>query len=157
MDGPILNGTSFSSFNSTGHITTKLALCSNGLSIVGGVLIIYLYVKIPNLWQSTPRKFLVYITYADLMQSLGYIIGSIRTEDLFVDVANLPLWLQSDTLCRTQSFMTTYASIASFLWTDILAFFLFYVVVFEGGSDLSTRVNIIIHFIGWFIPGKCYF
>ena len=148
------NISSYASFNDTKEVTTKLALSSSCASIVGGLLIIYTYVNIPNLRQSIPRKFLVYITLADLVISFGYVIGSIRTTDFFDDGGKFPLWLQSDNLCQVQSFCTTYASIASFLWTDILAFYLFYVVFFEGATDLSRGTTVVVHLFGWVLPGK---
>lgn len=145
------NTTSSDELQQIEKVASTIVLFSSCLSLAGGFFIIYSYIKIKHLQESTPRKLLVYLTIADLIQCSFYCVSALHRIDMKISVESTE---QSDTLCEVQSFMTTFGSISMFFWTNIMAVYLFAVVKFNISTDLNYRKQLMMHAIGWVLPGK---
>ena len=108
------------------------------LSIFGSLTIILTYFIFEDL-QTTTRKFLVYISFADFFTVFPYLIEA---------------WVvhrTSKTNCIVQSFVTTTAVIWSFFWTSSLAIYL-YIVIVRKKQDLADKLMPYFHVVNWGLP-----
>ncbi|KAJ8320455.1 hypothetical protein KUTeg_002042 [Tegillarca granosa] len=126
--------------------------CFSLLSIIGGFLIIYTYTVISAIQNST-REMLVCLTIADIGNAFGNLVGAIRFAVYYYHTNTYVF--PSDELCVTQSFVTTFSSLSSFVWTTLIALHLF-LLVMHNGNDIyrtSKLAKIVFHISGWCLPG----
>lgn len=131
-----------------------LAIFSSSASIIGCLLIIIIYV-VWREFRTTARTILLFISIADLFTATGYVIGSavylhykVYTIDLGMDSR---LHSGYNTSCKSQSFVTTASSVASFFWTTVLAFYLYMTIVHKM-YKFVRRLMPLIHVISWGVP-----
>ena len=123
-----------------------LSIISCVLSIIGGLVILITFIILPEI-QNFTRKLIAWLTVADIMSAMGYLVSTTNY-----------LGKRSDpdtdrTVCRIQSTITTFSSIASFFWTSIIAIFL-YDTITHRNCRLGTRCwHICFVALGWGLPG----
>ena len=108
------------------------------LSIFGSLTIIITYFIFEDL-QTTTRKFLVYISFADFFTVFPYLIEA---------------WVghrTSKTNCIVQSFVTATAVMWSFCWTSSLAIYL-YIVIVRRKQNLADKLMPYFHVVNWGLP-----
>lgn len=148
------NAVHFNTSQSTYLVSAIITSVSSTLSIIGGVILISSFYVLPET-RNPVRRMLVALTIADICTAVGYEMGSVFW---FISKKSL----SNDALCKTQSFMTTFSSMASFIWTTFIAVYLFVCVTKKIGNFLTARRMLVLHFIAWGIPSrlhnnKCYF
>ena len=114
---------------------------SSGLSIIGSFLIILTYVLYKDI-QTVSRYIIVCISISDLLTTLSNITGVFMTPDIGGE----------DTPCVLQSFVGSTAVLCSFLWTMMLAVFLYITLVKENLSLAEQLVWPWSHLVCWLIP-----
>lgn len=135
-----------------------LAIFSSSASIIGCLLIIIIYI-VWREFRTTARTILLFISIADLFTATGYVIGSavylhykIYTIDLRMDGSmDRQPPRGYNTSCKSQSFVTTASSVASFFWTTVLAFYLYMTIVHKMYKFVRTLMPLI-HVISWGVP-----
>lgn len=144
------------------HFYWIVTTCSGVMSIIGGLFIIYTYIAIPAIQNST-RQMLVCLTIADIATAIGNMIGAIRFVVKVPNVSNVSnsdvpnvTVSNSDDLCVAQSFVTTMSSLCSFVWTSLIALHLLLLVICNGNDtyQISKKIKILFHLLGWCLPGK---
>lgn len=104
------------------------------------------------------RHFLIALTFADMMNAIGQIVGVAR----FVSSAdfnsdNTPLCHDlEEPGCIAQSYVTTFSCLSSFFWTTIIAFHLYWTYgepeyISRHAHNFSTAFY---HFASWGVPCK---
>ena len=123
------------------HVNSALMVTSSSLSIIGCIIIIASY-----------------ISYKDIRTSSRHIIVCISIADFFVVSANLsgifvpPHPEKVDTFCILESFVGTTAVLCSFLWSMMLAVFL-YITIVRGNVFLAERlIHPYFHLFCWLVP-----
>lgn len=146
----LLESTADSNFSTTAQPTTHgfeheanavvnrvLTTIAASLSLLGASIIIGTFIVWKD-FRSTSRRILVYISIGDFFIAGGNLFGVWQPRD-------------DSTVCRSQSFVTTCASLWSFFWTTFLAIFMYTVVVKKKTNKAETMLKFY-HFIGWGVP-----
>lgn len=127
------------------------------LSVFGASLIIFTYVAFKNL-RTTARQLLVNLSVADIIISLSHFVGllakyesmfPINGEDgNFTNVVTLP---HTNPLCSAQGAFTAFGTVASFLWSMLIAV---YMLVLTQSKTAKPRKIIvpIIYGVSWGTP-----
>lgn len=121
-----------------------IVITTSCLSVLGATLIILSYV----IWADTravSRKLLVYLSVCDLFTATFNLVGVLAGEAALTDDG------QPSTLCQVQSVITSYSSVASFLWTTAIAVFL-YVSVVRGSPEKAKASVKYLHVSCWLLP-----
>lgn len=122
-------------------VNKTLAGVSTGLSMVGVSIIILTYLFIKEI-RTLSRHIIVCISVADLVTCLSNVSGLLITPDATV----------SSLECKVQSFVGTTAVLSSFLWTMMLAVYL-YVIIVKQMHSLGRRIIIpYSHVLCWCLP-----
>ena len=132
-----------------------LSIVSCTFSLVGSSLIVMTYA----LWmdiRTGSRRIITYLSIADFVTAVGYIMGSVNSIDYrfkvdsgSVDTARA--CIEFDEVCQIQSFISTWSSNSSFLWTLILAVFFYWTIV-RGEIDRVMQLFPLYHVIAWLFP-----
>jgi hypothetical protein len=104
-------------------------IIGNSLSLLGSLFIICLFIIFSSI-RSYAFKLVVYMSVADAIRSIGYIIPN-----------------NSDALCLAQAVLTNFGSLSGVIWTSIIAFSIYCVVVLEMEIQSFEKFMILIGFI----------
>jgi hypothetical protein len=85
------------------------------LSVLGAGSILYDRFYRPHLWNRPARQLLVWLSVADLFSALAYMIPASPLD-------------HDQALCKSQAILGMFFPIASFLWTDCIAYYVYMVV-----------------------------
>lgn len=132
-----------------GKAPSYIAIISCTFSCLGSILIILTFFMLKDM-RTGSQKIVTMLAIADFISATGYIIGS----------ANY-LQHQNSTsatgcgdfnkVCIGQATVTTYSSLVSFLWTVILAFYFFLIIVYKR-AKVASRLMAIYSVIAWLGP-----
>lgn len=152
---PAANVTNVTASPFSGNATTTipdwtLSLCGIGasLSILGAIAIFSSFVKLPEIRNFT-RRLLTYLTVADFLSAIGYLVGLARYAAL-VQHANTPPG--RDKLCIAQSFSIIFSNLASYLWTIVIAYHIFISYMCETDATSKKIPHIFYHITCWGVP-----
>ena len=118
-------------------INRALTTIAASLSLLGASFIIGTFIAWKD-FRSTSRRILVYISISDFFIAGGHLFG---------------VWHRRDdsSVCKSQSFVSTCASLCSFFWTTFLAIFMYTVVVKKKANKAEIMLKFY-HIIGWGVP-----
>ena len=135
-------------------VPVGFSIVSTTLSVVGAILTIIPYL----LWKDVRtgiRRIITFLAVADLFTALSYLMG---TSNLIVyryradsDSDSLQPCQQFNTVCQIQSFLSCWFSVSSFLWTAVLALYL-YNKINHGDISKINKWFPLIHVITWGLP-----
>lgn len=129
------------------------------LSIVGATLIIFTFVAYKNL-RTTARQLLVNLSIADIIVSGSHLVGVLQDYeyDLSISVNHTaytndcrsPTY-STNALCDTQAAFTAFGTVASFLWSMLIAVYM--VVLTQSTTARPRKVLVpIIYIVSWGVP-----
>ena len=132
------------------------------LSILGASLIIFTYVAFKNL-RTTARQLLVNLSIADIIISGSHFVGILANYESVLKIYDIkspnhtalytndsPSYA-TNALCNTQAAFTAFGTIASFLWSMLIAVYM--LVLTQSTSAKPRKVLVpIIYIISWGIP-----
>ena len=131
------------------HVGFSMVSCT--LSVVGSLLTIAPY----TLWKDVRtgmRRIITFLAVADfftassyLMGSLNYIVYEHSRED--TDISCRRFY----SVCQIQSFISSWASVSSFLWTTLFALYLYFNIS-KGDTKQMDRYFPLYHMITWGVP-----
>lgn len=129
---------------------------SSCLSILGGTVIFYTYYKLQAIRNFT-RTLLVYLTLADVLVSVGHLIAVIRYSCVYsgtpkTENCTANKTTEYEAICIGQSVLTTFSSLASFLWTSVIAIHIWSSVVIKTHKTEAHYMHVIYHVVCWFTP-----
>ena len=139
-------------------VDVVLTFIGSSLSIIGALVLFitfYLWRKRGNIIDE-PRKYLLFLTVADLFNAIGYLWGVarfMRSEDNR-DEHVMACHTVQEPGCIAQSFVTTLFSMSSFFWTTLIAFHLFWNYGDITRHTVSRTQNVVYHVAAWGIPRK---
>ena len=94
------------------------------------------------------RKIITYLSIADFCTAFGYILGSLN---YLINFGQKKSCSNFHTVCQIQSFITTTSSMSSFVWTTMLAIYLYISVVHNEGNR-AQRFFPLLHVLAWGAP-----
>ncbi|XP_062594281.1 G-protein coupled receptor 157-like [Saccostrea cucullata] len=131
-------------------------IVSSSLSIFGAVLIFVTYC-IVTVAKNQTRRLLVYLTIADLLTAVGNLMGAVRytlrdeseyinkRDQMAVNCTN------TDQICVIQSSITTFSSLASFFWTNIIMVHILMTLISQREWS-RFFIKVLYHLVSWGVP-----
>ena len=132
-----------------GPIPSYISITSSSLSCLGSLLILFTYMTLEDM-RTGAQKVITLLAIADFFTAFGYIIGSTNFLAHFNEKDKDACRL-FETVCKIQSFVTTWSTMCSYCWTCILAFYFFLVQVCNR-AQLAARLIPLYNIIAWLSP-----
>lgn len=135
------------------NIPSYFTIVSCTFSCLGSVLIILTFLVLKDM-RTGSQKIVTFLAIADLISAVGYIIGSanyLHHHHQESGDSSSGGCGSFDQICTGQATVTSYSSLASFLWTVILAFYFFLIIVFKK-VKVASRLMILYNAIAWGAP-----
>ena len=132
-----------------GRIPSYISITSSCLSCLGSALILFTYLTLKDV-RTGAQKVITLLAIADFFTAFGYIIGSTNFLTHFNETNGEGCGI-FETVCKIQSFVTTWSTMCSYCWTCILAFYFFLVLVYNKGH-LAARLIPLYNIIAWLSP-----
>ena len=103
------------------------------LSMIGALLIILSYILIKDT-RTKAREILLNLSLMDFIVAAANLVGILVNFD---DLLYRPVTLQTrenlvNDVCKGQAFFAMYATVSSILWTNCIAVYIFFHILFEG-------------------------
>ena len=127
-----------------------LSLASSSLSCLGSILIVFVYLRWKDV-RAGSRSVITYLAIADFFTAAGYILGSSNYILHWNEPSGSVECNVFEQICEIQSFITSTSSLMSFLWTAILALYL-YLTIVRARIGLANRLMPYFHVVSWGIP-----
>lgn len=131
----------------TGTAPSYVAIVSCTFSCLGSFLIILTFFLLKDM-RTGSQKIITLLAVADLISAVGYIVGSANYLHNHTKKDGCGAF---NKVCRAQAAITTYSSLVSFLWTVILAFYFFLIIVFKR-VQVASRLMVFYNIVAWAGP-----
>lgn len=132
-----------------GKAPSYIAIISCSFSCLGSILIILTYFMLKDM-RTGSQKIVTMLAMADFISATGYIIGSANYLGHHNSMSSSGCG-DFNKVCIGQATVTTYSSLVSFLWTVILAFYFFLIIVYKR-VQVASRLMVIYNIIAWLGP-----
>lgn len=122
-----------------------VSIISSTLSCLGSLLIVYTYLRWKDI-RTGSRSIITFLAIADFFTAFGYVVGSsnylanLQSDPGFDPTTCSPVFT---IICQIQSYLTSWSSISSFVWTTGFALYLFLTLV-------HSRIYLALQLIPWF-------
>lgn len=133
-----------------GIYPSYVAIVSGTFSCIGSLLIWVTSFSLQNI-RSGAQKIITSLAMADFICAVTYIIGSANFITHFNKTDPTQCKIFTD-ICVAQSTITLWFVLSSFIWTVILAFY-FYLIIVYGRLQLAGRLMPLYHIVAWGAPG----
>ena len=142
----------FSEF-SVGPVPCYVGIGSNILSCLASVVMVSMYIAWRDIRQNGAQAIITFIAIADFLTAFGYMIVNVYL--LTYAYSEHKPDRQScnvfTTVCETQSYLVTCATMSSYFWTIILAVY-FYITIVQSRPGFTKKLIPIYHMIAWGLP-----
>ena len=105
------------------------------LSMIGAVLIILSYILIKDT-RTKAREILVNLSLMDFIVAAANLTGIVVNFDDFLyrpeELPSHQQYLALNNVCKVQAFFALYATVSSILWTNCIAAYIFFHILYEG-------------------------
>lgn len=149
----VCKNSSLSDF-SLGPAPCYVGIVSNTLSCAASILIISLYVAWNDLRDNGAHSIITFIAISDFSTAFGYMIGSINLlAYTYNDYLVKPNWNRFSVfknICEIESYVVTWATMSSYLWTIILSSY-FYLSIADN-RNMTKRLMPLYHVLAWGAP-----
>lgn len=132
-----------------GPVPSYVAIVSSGFSCLGSILIVVTFFALKDM-RSGAQKIITFLALADFVSAAGYIVGSANFLAHFNKTDTKDCQVFQD-LCIAQATFTSWSSLVSFLWTAILAFY-FYLIIVYRRVQVAARLMPLYHIVAWGAP-----
>ena len=132
-----------------GPIPSYVAIVSSGLSCLGSILTVVTFFG-PKDMRSGAQKIITFLALADFVSAVGYIVGSVNFITHYNKTEHKECQVFED-ICEAQATFTSWSMLTSFLWTTILAFY-FYLIIVYRRVQVAARLMLLYHIVAWGFP-----
>ena len=135
------------------HFTTPLSIASCTLSFIGSIAIVFTFLRWKDV-RSGLRWVIVYLAIADFFTAAGYLMGSFNYLSFKSEYSREGLKVactRFDCICQIQAFVSSWSSMCSFIWTIVLAFYLFWTIVKKEVKTVNCLFPLY-HLLAWGLP-----
>lgn len=131
-----------------GPVPTYVSIFSSSLSCLGSLLIFVAYYMLPKKLRTGIPTIITLLAIADLVTAIGYLFAAGN----FLSHFNVRDASKCDTfqiLCEIQSFVTTWSSLCSYAWTNILAVHFYLKIVQHQTQCRDAKLIPIYNIVAW--------
>ena len=132
-----------------GPVPSYVAIVSSGFSCLGSILIVVTFFALKDM-RSGAQKIITFLALADFVSAAGYIVGSVNFLTHY-NKTELKECRVFEDICVAQATFTSWSSLVSFLWTAILAFY-FYLIIVYRRVQVAARLMPLYHIVAWGLP-----
>ncbi len=136
-----------------GFVPIGFSMVSSTMSAVGALLTIIPYLIWKDL-RTVIRRIITFLAIADFLTALSYLMGTINYityRQSFNAGSGVEACKRFYTICQIQSFLSCWFSVSSFLWTGILALYL-YCKISNGNIGRLNQCYPLAHIVSWGLP-----
>ena len=135
--------------------TYPVSMLSCVLSCIGSIAIIGTFIRWKDI-RSGSRWIIMYLSIADFLTAFSYLLGSInflvfRAGHNVHGQAAVDACVHFDAVCQIQSFLSSCSSMSSFIWTLVLAIYLYWTIVKKEVRTVN-RLFPLYHVVAWGLP-----
>ena len=139
---------------SLGPVPCYVGMVSNTLSCVASVLIISLYITLKDLRDNGAQSIITFIAISDFFTAFGYMIGDIHLLAYsYNDHLVKPDWglcSISKNACEIGSYIVTWATMTSYIWTIILSLYFYFTIAHN--RNMTKKFMPLYHILAWGVP-----
>ena len=131
-----------------GPVPTYVSIFSSSLSCLGSLLIFLVYYVLPKRLRTGVQTIITLLVIADFVTAIGYLFAAGN----FLSHYNVRDASKCDTfqiLCEIQSFVTTWSSLCSYAWTNILAVHFYLKIVQQQTQHRDAKLIPIYNIVAW--------
>ena len=131
-----------------GPVPTYVSIFSSSLSCLGSLLIFVAYYVLPKKLRTGVPTIITLLAIADFVTAIGYLFAAGN----FLSHYNVRDTSKCDTfqiLCEIQSFVTTWSSLCSYAWTNILAVHFYLKIVQHQTQHRDAKLIPIYNIVAW--------
>ena len=131
-----------------GPVPTYVSIFSSSLSCLGSLLIFVAYYVLPKKLRTGVPTIITLLAIADFVTAIGYLFAAGN----FLSHYNVRDTSKCDTfqiLCEIQSFVTTWSSLCSYAWTNILAVHFYLKIVQQQTQCRDAKLIAIYNIVAW--------
>lgn len=131
-----------------GPVPTYVSIFSSSLSCLGSLLIFVAYYMLPKKLRTGVPTIITLLAIADFVTAIGYLFAAGN----FLSHFNVRDASKCDTfqiLCEIQSFVTTWSSLCSYAWTNILAVHFYLKIVQHQTQRRDAKLIPIYNIVAW--------
>ena len=132
-----------------GPVPSYVAIVSSGFSCLGSILIVVTFFVLKEM-RSGAQKIITFLALADFVSAAGYIVGSVNFLTHYNKTGPKDCQVFED-ICEAQATFTSWFLLVSFLWTTILAFY-FYLIIVYHQVQIAARLMPLYHIVAWGFP-----
>ena len=132
-----------------GPIPSYVAIVSSGFSCLGSILIVVTFFALKDM-RTGAQKIITFLALADFVSAVGYIVGSVNFVIHYNKTEHKECQVFED-ICVAQATLTGWSMLTSFLWTTILAFY-FYLIIVYRRVQVAARLMPLYHIVAWGFP-----
>ena len=146
---PVLRNCTPNDSIENGQVPSYVTIVSCGFSCLGSILIVVTYFVLKDM-RSGAQKIITFLAIADFVSAAGYIVGSVNFLTHYNKFDPKACTVFRD-ICEAQATITSWSSLVSFLWTAILAFY-FYLIIVYHRVQVASRLMPLYHLVAWGMP-----
>ena len=132
-----------------GRIPSYVAIVSSGFSCLGSILIVVTFFALKDM-RSGAQKIITFLALVDFVSAAAYIVGSVNFITHYNKTEHKECQVYED-ICEAQATITSWSMLTSFLWTTILAFY-FYLIIVYRRVQVAARLMPLYHIVAWGFP-----
>ena len=133
-----------------GMVPVGFSIVSTILSMFGALLTIVPYIAWKDV-RTGIRRIITFLAVADLFTASSYLMGTLNYVIYHHGDKSVQSCQHFYTVCQIQSFLSCWFSVSSFLWTAILALYL-YSKISHGDVTKMNKWFPVTHVISWGLP-----
>ena len=148
----VLKNHNCSSVGTESAVIFSVTAFSCFLSIIGAIFILYSYARLTTIRDGT-RLFLMFLTISDLLTAAGILIIPVMHLRYLHIHEPEKVKTHISKVCKSQSFITTFSSMASFFWTFVIAVYIASRERLTINSKRGKSVLALAILLCWGVPG----
>ena len=149
---PGWNGTECNALNKTnldiGVVPAVFSLVSSSCACVTSILILIAYAAFEEMRQSKAQRLITLLAFTDMLSAMSYIVAAIN----YLGHYNAKNGCENfRSVCAVQSFLNIWSSVATYVFTSILAFH--FLLTVSQGLNFGQKLK---KWLGWITAGSAY-
>ena len=149
---PGSNGTECNALNKTnldiGVVPAVFSLVSSSCACVTSILTLIAYAAFEEMRQSKAQRLITLLAFADMLSAMSYIVAAIN----YLGHYNAKNGCENfRSVCAVQSFLNIWSSVATYVFTSILAFH--FLLTVSQGLNFGQKLK---KWFGWITAGPAY-
>ncbi len=135
---------------SLGLVPCYVGFVSDSLSCVASVAMVLIYLAWKDIRKKGAQSIVTFIAIADFFTASAYLGGSVNMVTHYNHTGRRECEVFR-TVCEIESYVVTWATMSSYVWTVVLAFY-FYLAIARNRARFAVRLMPLYHVLAWGAP-----